>query len=96
MRLATSKQFFEEPAPGLREARERWLRPAFGFDRPADVLKDPILPAHEKRAVLASWASDASAVRDEPTLRWLLGTPEPVPLAEIREAIARLDRASAN
>ncbi len=96
MRLATSKELFDQPALGLREARERWLRPAVGFDRPGDVLKDPILPAHEKRAILASWASDASSVRDEPTLRWLLGTPAPVPLTEIREAIARLDRATAN
>jgi hypothetical protein len=30
-------------------------------------------------------------VRDEPGLRWLLGTPEPVPLADILDARGRLD-----
>ena len=90
MRLATSEQSFE--SLGLGAALERWLRPAVGFSHPSDVLKDPLLDASEKRAVLSSWASDASAVRDEPHMRWLLGTPEPVPLGDIREALARLDR----
>ncbi len=90
MLLATSeKQLFE--TRGLGAALERWLRPAVGFDHPSDVLKDLILSLEDKRAVLASWASDASSVREEPTLRWLLGTPEPVPLADVREALARLD-----
>jgi len=90
MRLATSEEQLLEGG-GLGAALERWLRPAVGFNRPRDVLKDPLLDRDEKRAVLSSWASDASAVQDEPTLRWLLGTPEPVPLVEIREALARLD-----
>ncbi len=90
MRLATSEHQIE--TQGLGAALERWLRPAVGFDHPRDELKDPFLDVAEKRAVLSSWASDASSVRDEPTLRWLLGTPEPVPLAEIREALERLDR----
>jgi hypothetical protein len=89
MRLATSEKLFE--TQGLGAALERWLRPAVGFEHPRDVLKDPILDASEKRAVLASWASDASSVRDEPSLRWLLGTPEPIPLADVREALSRLD-----
>ncbi|MBU1376260.1 MAG: hypothetical protein KKE02_16650 [Alphaproteobacteria bacterium] len=77
---------------GLGAALERWLRPGVGFNHPRDVLKDPHLDLSEKRAVLSSWASDASAVQDEPKLRWLLGTSEPVPLDDIREALARLDR----
>jgi hypothetical protein len=89
MRLATSETVFENL--GLGEALQRWLRPAVGFSHPSDVLKDPGLDGAEKRAILSSWASDASSVRDEPTLRWLLGTPEPVPLADVREALARLD-----
>jgi hypothetical protein len=76
---------------GLGAALERLLRPAVGFSHPRDVLKDPDLSISEKRAVLASWASDASSVREEPSLRWLLGTPEPVPLAEVREALLKLD-----
>ena len=90
MRLATSEQLIQ--SQGLGAALERWLRPAVGFTHPRDVLKDPLLGAEEKRAILSSWASDASAVEDEPGLRWLLGTVEPVPLADIREALARLDR----
>ncbi len=89
MRLATSEQLFEPR--GLGEALERWLRPAVGFGHPSEVLKDPWLDLAEKRAILSSWASDASSVRDEPGLRWLLGTPEPVPLADIRDALLRLD-----
>jgi hypothetical protein len=74
--------------------RERGIRPAVGFSDPLDVLKDPHLTTRQKREILASWASDASAVRDEPKLRWLLGTPEPVPLTEVKEALARLDRSN--
>ncbi|MEW5686073.1 MAG: hypothetical protein AB1942_14225 [Pseudomonadota bacterium] len=76
----------------LRDALQRCLRPAVGFSHPRDVLKDPDLEQSEKRAILASWASDASAVQDQPTLRWLLGTPEPVALTDIRDALERLDR----
>ncbi|MDZ4372312.1 MAG: hypothetical protein U1C74_12915 [Phenylobacterium sp.] len=79
------------PGPRIGEALERGLRPAVGFLHPRDVLKDPDLDIIGKRAVLASWASDASAVPDAPTLRWLLGTPEPVPLLDVLEALARLD-----
>jgi|HubBroStandDraft_6_1064221.scaffolds.fasta_scaffold2998804_1 hypothetical protein len=89
MRLATSEHQIE--THNLGAALERWLRPAVGFSHPRDVLKDPALTLAEKREVLASWASDASSVREEPSLRWLLGTPEPVPLAEVREALTRLD-----
>ena len=89
MLLATTEQQIQ--TFGLRAARQRWLRPAVGFNHPRDVLKDPDLEAEDKRAVLASWLSDASAVQDQPQLRWLLGTPEPVPMSEIREALARLD-----
>jgi hypothetical protein len=90
MLLATSKAPFEQLRLG--DALERWLRPAVGFDHPIDVLKDPMLDLEDKRAILSSWASDASAVQDEPTMRWLLGTPAPVALCEIRDALARLDR----
>jgi hypothetical protein len=90
MRLATSDQLIQ--SQGLGAALERLLRPAVGFSHPRDVLKDPLLDPGEKRAILASWASDASAVQDEPSLRWLLGTVEPVPVDDVREALARLDR----
>lgn len=90
MRLATTEQSL--CSGGLSAALARGVRPAVGFTLPDDVLKDPHLPPDEKRAVLASWASDASAVQDEPGLRWLLGTPEPVPYADVRDALLRLER----
>jgi len=96
MRIATSERLIHHQglvAPyGLKLLRERRVRPPVGFTDPLDVLKDPHLTTREKREILASWASDASAVQDEPTLRWLLGTPEPVPLEDVRNALARLDR----
>lgn len=95
MRLATTEQIFDlgdGRAPcSLRTAFERGVRPAVGFQNPDDVVKDPHLTLHDKREILASWASDASAVQDEPRLRWLLGTVEPVPLDEVRAALRRLD-----
>ena len=92
MLLATSHEHIQKH--GLRAALERGLRLAVGYDHPREVLKDPHLADSDKRAILASWASDASAVQDEPTKRWLLGTPEPVPLADILDALGSLDRGS--
>ncbi len=96
MRLATSQHLIHRqglaPPHSLKLIRERGVRPAVGFTDPLDVLKDPHLATRQKREILCSWASDASAVQDEPTMRWLLGTPEPVPLEEVRAALARLDR----
>ena len=90
MRLATTESSLH--AQGLRAALARGVRPAVGFTIPDDVVKDPHLSTRDKREILSSWASDASAVQDEPTLRWLLGTPEPVTFAEVRDALGRLDR----
>jgi hypothetical protein len=36
------------------------LHPASAFAHPMDVVRDPDLTLNEKRAVLASWASDGS------------------------------------
>ncbi len=95
MRLATTDQIFAprgvRPPCNLRTALERGVRPAVGFQNPDDVVKDPHLTLQDKREILASWASDASAVQDEPRLRWLLGTVEPVPLDDIRAAMDRLE-----
>ena len=100
MRLATSEQIFglqDVRAPcSLRTALERGVRPAVGFQNPDDVVKDPHLTVHDKREILSSWASDASAVQDEPRMRWLLGTVEPVPLDEVLAALKRLDAREAS
>ena len=39
------------------------LHPGTVFDHPREVLAHPSLSVSEKRAILASWASDASASR---------------------------------
>ena len=46
-----------------------FFHPALAFDHPRDVLRDPDLTTYEKRAILASWASDACAVASAPALR---------------------------
>lgn len=66
-------------------------RPAVGFLHPLEVVKDADLDAAAKREILAAWASDASAVEDRPTQRWLLGTHAPVPLSEVLAALRQLD-----
>jgi hypothetical protein len=45
------------------------LRPADAFSHPQEVVCDPDLSIGEKRAILASWASDACAVEATPALR---------------------------
>jgi hypothetical protein len=46
-----------------------FLHPAGAFRTPKDVVADQDLTLHEKRAILASWASDACAVEAAPELR---------------------------
>jgi hypothetical protein len=45
------------------------LHPARAFARPSDVVDDPDLTLNEKRAILASWASDACAAESNRVLR---------------------------
>jgi hypothetical protein len=45
------------------------LHPARAFAHPMDVVRDLDLTLNEKRAILASWASDACAVEAAPELR---------------------------
>jgi len=45
------------------------LHPASAFAHPMDVVRDADLTLNEKRAILASWASDACAVEAAPDLR---------------------------
>ena len=41
---------------------DKLLHPAHAFEHPSEVVNDPDLTLNEKRAILASWASDACAV----------------------------------
>ena len=45
------------------------LHPGTVFEHPKDVVMHPSLTLAEKRAILASWASDASAIASCPALR---------------------------
>ena len=66
------------------------LHPASAFDHPRDVVNDPDLTRHEKRAILSSWASDACAVASTPGLRQAPGKP-PVTFDDIIDALRSLD-----
>jgi|SRR4051812_4812010 len=67
------------------------LHPGTVFDHPRDVLADPALSISEKRAILASWASDASAIASCPSLRAPAALRGPVTIDEILEALCELD-----
>ena len=68
------------------------LHPATMFDHPRDVVADVTLSIGEKRAILASWASDAAAVSSNPALRDWPGAKRVVTIDEILEALSMLDR----
>jgi hypothetical protein len=65
---------------------------AQAFDHPRNVVTDADLTLNEKRAILASWASDACAVEAAPALRHAPGGRRPVSVDEILEALQALDR----
>ena len=67
-----------------------FLHPAGAFRTPKAVVADPDLTLHEKRAILASWASDACAVEAAPEFR----QPTPGPVVrfdDIMDALKELD-----
>jgi hypothetical protein len=68
------------------------LHPAQAFDHPRDVARDPDLTLNEKRAILASWASDACAVEAAPGLRCAPGGRRAVKFDEVMDALRALDR----
>jgi hypothetical protein len=67
------------------------LHPGTVYQHPSDVVSDPNLSLSEKRAILASWASDASAIASCPSLRAPEGLKAPVTIDEILEALCALD-----
>ncbi len=66
------------------------LHPAAAYEQPMDVLHDTDLSLNEKRAILASWASDACAIEAAPELR-RQGNGRPVSFDDIMEALKVLD-----
>ena len=67
------------------------LHPANAYSHPNDVVRDDDLTVNEKRAILASWASDASAVVSNPTLRRAPSMTRHLAFDEIMEALRSLD-----
>lgn len=67
------------------------LHPEANFDHPHDVVVHPHLSLADKRAILASWVSDACAVASCPELRAPSGLRRPVNVDEIFDALHKLD-----
>ncbi|KGT79512.1 hypothetical protein MA20_11495 [Bradyrhizobium japonicum] len=67
------------------------LHPETVFETPRDVLNHPGLTLAEKRAILASWASDATAIQSCPSMRAPAGLKGPVSIDEILDALCTLD-----
>ena len=67
------------------------LHPAKAFAHPMDVVRDADLTLNEKRAILASWASDASAIEAAPEFR-ATASGNLVPWDDIMDALRALDQ----
>ena len=72
------------------------LHPAQAFTHPADVLHDADLTLNEKRAILASWASDVCAVESAPALRIGPAGSKPVTFDDIMDTLRALDEQAAD
>ena len=70
---------------------DQLLHPAQAFGHPSEVVNDPDLTLNEKRAILASWASDACAVEAAPDLR-ITTSGCVVHWDDIMDALRTLDR----
>ena len=82
---------------GYYDVREGWdpndlLHPAQAFEHPSHVVIDPDLTLNEKRAILASWASDACAPEAAQRLRCVPDGKRPVLFDEVMEALRTLDK----
>ena len=87
------------PAPAGRDGSrddaldlDALLHPARAFEHPMKVVNDPDLTLAEKRAILASWASDACAVEAAPGLRQPPGVGRAVEFDDVMDALRMLDR----
>jgi hypothetical protein len=71
------------------------LHPANAFAHPMDVVRDEELTLNEKRAILASWASDACAIEAAPDLR-VNSSRSLVRWDDIMDALRTLDKETEN
>ncbi len=67
-------------------------QPLSRITHPFDVARHPTFEPEVKRAILASWASDAAAIPDQPALRRPAEVDRPIPVDDILEALRALDR----
>jgi hypothetical protein len=79
-----------EPANRKDFELDHLLHPARAFRTPMDVVTDPDMTVQEKRAILASWASDACAVEAVPDLCHPPSTAV-VGFDDVMDALKRLD-----
>ena len=68
------------------------LHPGRVWEHPSQVVNEPNLTLNEKRAILASWASDACAIEAAPSLRRAPGSKTPVRFDDVMEALLTLDK----
>jgi hypothetical protein len=87
MEMNPSFNFFQSTRPESALAKHRG---AAIYTHPDDVTGDPNLTTGEKRAVLASWVSDARAIENAPSLR-RLDSGAIVDVDTILQALALLD-----
>src|SRR3954471_2025407 len=93
--MNSNRRALKTSTTGVAPKLDALLHPAGAFEHPRNVLADPELTLNEKRAILASWASDACAVETAPTLRQPAGADKPVTVDEILEALCELDKQAA-
>jgi hypothetical protein len=82
----------KKPLVAMNTEFDNLLHPSQVFDRPRDVVNDLDLSLNEKRAILASWASDACAVEAAPALRKAPSGRTVVQFDEIMDALRSLDQ----
>ncbi|MHA4835968.1 hypothetical protein [Sphingopyxis sp. MSC1_008] len=70
-------------------------QPYSRFLHPFEVARHPSLEPEVKRALLASWASDRSAVPDRPAMRKPPGAKRAVPVDDVLAALRSLDSGEA-
>jgi len=69
-------------------------QPVSRYLHPIDVARHPSLEPEVKRAILARWASDRSAVEGKPALRKPPGVRRAVPVDDVFAALRSLDTGS--
>jgi hypothetical protein len=92
MKRKLNNSLLIEPRSDYEDDLDALLHPAQAFEHPSDVVNDPDLTLNEKRAILASWASDACAIEAAPTLRCVPGTKLSIRFDDVMDALRALDR----